>query len=151
MKGRDAEEAAFNMANALLLRIHQSGHLAEITDEQFSIVQEGISVYKEIREDITQFIPFWPFGFLPLREQNAWYSFGNKVEGANRAYLVVWRLASPDGTATVPISFLQNKEVKAELIFPKGLPVEYQWHPAAGQLAVKLPTQHSARVFRLEW
>ena len=46
------EEVIFNMVNALLLRIHQSGHLAEISPERFELVKEGIDCYKEIRSGI---------------------------------------------------------------------------------------------------
>ena len=36
----DKEEVAFNMVNAMLLRIHQSGHLAKISDERRAMVKE---------------------------------------------------------------------------------------------------------------
>lgn len=48
----DKEETIFNMVNAMLLRIHQSGHLAELSPERVELVKEGISYYKEIRSDI---------------------------------------------------------------------------------------------------
>ena len=40
------EEVIFNMVNALLLRIHQSGHLAEISPERFALVNEGFDCDK---------------------------------------------------------------------------------------------------------
>ena len=51
LKEGDSEEAVFNMVNAMLLRIHQSGHLAEISKERFALVKEGIAYYKKIRAD----------------------------------------------------------------------------------------------------
>ena len=44
------------MVNALLLRVHQSGHLAEITDVQKELVKEALDYYKTIRDDIKQHI-----------------------------------------------------------------------------------------------
>ena len=40
------EEVIFNMVNALLLRIHQSGHLAEISPERFELVKRELTATK---------------------------------------------------------------------------------------------------------
>ena len=58
----DREETIFNMVNAMLLRIHQSGHLAQLSQERFQLVKEGIDCYKQIRKDIKNGHPYWPFG-----------------------------------------------------------------------------------------
>lgn len=60
--GADEEETIFNMVNALLLRVHQSGHLAEITDVQKELVKEALDFYKTIRDDIKTAYPYWPLG-----------------------------------------------------------------------------------------
>ncbi len=52
MRDADLENVAMNMVSTMLIRIFQSGHLAEITPEGFDMVAEGISVYKKIRKDI---------------------------------------------------------------------------------------------------
>lgn len=151
MRGGDAEETAFNMANALLLRIHQSGHLAELSPEQFAVVSEGIRCYKSIRSDIRRFIPFWPLGFLPLQKNDTWYSYGMRVDGESRLYLVVWRLSASESTFSIPIKFLQEAGAEVELLFPKSLPVEYEWCDVSGVLSVQLPRMNTARVFKVEW
>ncbi len=46
----DREEVVFNMVNAMLLRIHQSGHLAELTQERRDLVKEALDIYKTIRK-----------------------------------------------------------------------------------------------------
>ena len=65
------EEVIFNMVNALLLRIHQSGHLAEISPERFELVKEGIDCYKEIRSGIKDGVPFWPMGWADNEENTS--------------------------------------------------------------------------------
>jgi len=60
LKEGDKEEVIFNMINAMLLRLHQSGHLAELSEERFALVKEGISCYKRIRREIRGALPFWP-------------------------------------------------------------------------------------------
>ena len=49
LKNGDKEEVICNMVNAILGRIHQSGHLAEISEESFKYIQEGIKYYKKIK------------------------------------------------------------------------------------------------------
>ncbi|MBO5281604.1 MAG: alpha-galactosidase, partial [Lachnospiraceae bacterium] len=87
-EGKDGrEEVIYNMINAMLLRIHQSGHLAELSAERTALVKEGIACYKQIRQDIRQALPFWPLGLADNRDQ--WLCAGLKTE--EKAYLAVWR------------------------------------------------------------
>jgi len=58
----DKEEVIFNMVNALLLRIHQSGHLVNLSEERKTLVKEALDYYKPIRDDIKKSLPFWPLG-----------------------------------------------------------------------------------------
>jgi alpha-galactosidase len=58
----DDEEVIFNMVNALLLRVHQSGHLAELSPRRRELVKEALDYYKRIRGDIPVALPFWPLG-----------------------------------------------------------------------------------------
>ncbi|GJM74991.1 hypothetical protein HMSSN036_72070 [Paenibacillus macerans] len=70
----DDEEVVFNMVNALLLRVHQSGHLAELSPRRRELVKEALDYYKTIRKDIPEALPFWPLG-LP-KQQDEWISLG---------------------------------------------------------------------------
>ncbi|MDO4340240.1 MAG: alpha-galactosidase [Eubacteriales bacterium] len=81
------QETIFNMVNAMLLRIHQSGHLAKLDEERKALVKEGISVYKQIRGDIKKARPFWPFGLS--KYDDGWVSMGLKTE--DKAYVAVWK------------------------------------------------------------
>jgi alpha-galactosidase len=47
LTGGDADSASFNLVNAMLLRIHQSGHLAERTPGSLAQVKSGIQIYKD--------------------------------------------------------------------------------------------------------
>ena len=61
------EEVVFNMVNAMLLRVHQSGHLAKLDDARKELVKEGLDLYKKIRSDIKDFIRSGRLGFPPMR------------------------------------------------------------------------------------
>ncbi len=86
----DREEVIFNMVNTMLLRIHQSGHLGELTEDRLLLVKQAIDVYKDIRSYIPIGRPVWLTG-IPLIDDE-WFSFG--IETADRLYLAVWRTHS---------------------------------------------------------
>lgn len=81
------EETVFNMVSCMLLRIHQSGHLAALDEGRARLVKEGIQVYKEIRGDIPHAVPFWPLGLAGY--QDRWAAFGLRRE--TKLYLAVWK------------------------------------------------------------
>ena len=62
LRSGDEEEVIYNMVNALLLRIHQSGHLAKLSEERFALVKEGLDTYKAIRQELKTALPLWPLG-----------------------------------------------------------------------------------------
>ncbi len=85
----DREEVIFNMVNALLLRIHQSGHLAQISKERFDLVAEGIAYYKTIRKDLAKGLPYWPLGLADT--ESKWMSLGMAAPDGKKYYLAVWK------------------------------------------------------------
>ena len=64
------EEVVFNMVNAILLRVHQSGHLAQISPERRALVKEGLDYYKTIRADLREALPFWPIGLSHFGDES---------------------------------------------------------------------------------
>ena len=141
------EQTIFNMVNAMMLRIHQSGHLAQINSNGKKLVKEGIRVYKRMRGDIRKSFAFWPLGLSDY--DDPWVSLGLRTE--LKAYVAVWRRNSSDDTVVLPIDFLSGKKVKAELLYPGKAPCEYSWNPGTSSLTVKLPEQYTARIFRLRY
>lgn len=93
----DQEEVIFNMVNAMLLRIHQSGHLNELTEDRLQLVKQGIDVYKGIRQYLPIGRPVWPTG-IPLIDDE-WFTYG--IETEDRIYLAVWRAESLQNHFTV--------------------------------------------------
>ena len=83
----DDEEVIFNMINAMLLRIHQSGYLNKVKGHRLELVAEGIRAYKAYRHQIPVGLPIWPEGLSQLDDD--WYSYGFK-DGRD-IYLGVWR------------------------------------------------------------
>ncbi len=87
MRQGDKEEVIYNMVNSMLGRIHQSGHLAELSAERTQLVKEGIACYKKIRAKIKESVPFLPLDVTD--NEDLWACGGLKSE--NKAYLAVWK------------------------------------------------------------
>lgn len=143
----DKEEVIFNMINSLLMRIHQSGHLADLTPDRFSLVQEGIEYYKTIRKDIPNSIPFWPLG-IP-RFTDDWISKGLIAE--DRMYIAVWRMGGDNDTCDLRIPNLNGQQVKIIVGYPKkDSLVSWNWIKADNTLRVKIPTEKCARLLEIK-
>lgn len=151
----DKEEVIFNMVNAMLLRIHQSGHLAELASERIALVDEGIRYYKKIRQDIKESLPFWPIGLAD--NLDTWTCTGLKVE--HKAYLAVWRRGGEESHKDLPIAKFLNREksaksaenIQVSLAYPIGESCEYSYSTATGILSVEFPKDTMARIFEITY
>ena len=150
----DEEETIFNMVNAMLLRIHQSGHLAELSPERVELVKEGISYYKEIRSDIKKALPDWPIGLADTR--STFLCGALKTE--NKAYLAVFRRdkdEEDDRTMVrIPLAHLFEGERKlsVKLAYPQVAMkenVEYTYEADRKVLAVDFKKKVMARIFEV--
>lgn len=143
LSGKDVEETAVNMVNAMLLRIHQSGHLGKLPEEQLNVVKEGIGVYKSIRMDIKDSVPFWPLGIPQFRDP--WFVFG--LRNDHCAYVAVWRV-----TGDSVLNFDLPEEVKQFKTVTQLYP-SFSKDKAAlnanGSMSVSLASLKTARLFKL--
>lgn len=142
----DREEVVFNMVNALLLRIHQSGHLAEISPERKALVKEAFDLYKTIRGDIKDAVPFWPLGMSAFKDE--WVCMG--LRAGKKNYVAVWRRNSHEDIVSLPIEHLIGTDATVSCIYPSYHDAPAEWSKATGLLTVKLPESLSARLFLVE-
>ncbi len=143
MSQGDREETVFNMINAMLLRIHQSGHLANIDDERLSLVKQGLEVYKRIRKDIREAVPFWPLGLSDFADN--WVCLG--LKGKDCAYIAVWRREGSE-TCEIPLDFL-GEVTKASCIYPDFNECPFELNHASRKLSVRFERPFTARLFRI--
>ena len=130
------------MVNALLLRIHQSGHLSELTPEHFALVKEGIACYKEIRGDIKKSLPFWPLGMAEFTDP--WFAFGLEL------YLAVWRSTGGCG-CTLPIRALERGKAKIRCIYPDFSNDTATVDCEAKTVSVSFARERTARLFKIDF
>lgn len=149
----DEEEVVYNMINALLLRIHQSGHIPELSKERRALVKEGIALYKTIRQDIKKALPFWPLGLA----ENTDKLLCTALKTENKAYLAVWRRGGEENTLEIPLgavfSGAQVKDFKVSLVYPQKELAEncsYYYDANAGKLVVTFRKDTMARLFMIE-
>lgn len=146
LKKGDDEEVIFNMVNAMLLRIHQSGHLVELDAGRFALVKEGIAYYKKIRENLRGGLPVWPIGLASY--QDGWAALA--IVSGQKTYLAVWRRGSQESMVVLPHKHLRGKNAEVVCAYPEdGRGCRYSWNQTLGELTVELTDKVSARIFEI--
>ncbi|WP_151994873.1 glycoside hydrolase family 36 protein [Buttiauxella massiliensis] len=145
MRDGDEQEVIFNQVSAMLLRIHQSGHLAELSEANFNLVQEAISFYKTLRDDIKYALPFWPLGLSRFSDE--WVALGLIAPGGKRL-LAVWRREGEQAVCVLPISELAAKEVVIKQGYPTTITHESHWDGTRGEMQISMPNR-SAAIFEI--
>lgn len=152
LKDAGREECIFNMVNAMMLRIHQSGHLAEISPEGYALVKEGIDCYKSMREDIRRAVPFWPLGLA--KAEDRWLCLGLWNEERQRGYLALWKRDAEGEEKEIPLfpdSFFADikRDVQISQIYPKEEKSCLKCCDSH-KMTVVFPERTMARIFRIE-
>jgi len=141
----DEEEVIFNMVNCLLLRVHQSGHLAALAPARFELVREGIAYYKTIRQWIPRALPFWPLGLPKYGDE--WVSIGLRSEDRN--WIAVWRLGGDTETAELLLPDLKGKALTPHCAYPERGGGSWDWNAESGVVTVSLLQPYTARIIEL--
>ncbi len=118
-QGADADQASFNMVNAMLLRIHQSGNLASLNPAAAAQVRQGIRVYREtIREHIPDAVPFYPLGLPDVTDSVEPIALG--IRSPRRSFVALWRI---DGGPQVRIPSIKGS---VSLLYPLDLAIKLE-------------------------
>jgi alpha-galactosidase len=130
----DADQASFNMVTAMMCRIHQSGRLDALSNEAWRQVGEGIRIYKEVRKNIPEAVPFYPLGTSDVTKRETPIALG--MRSPEQTLLAVWRIDGPANTR-VPLTTRAPK-----LVYPTDLGI----HVAAenGAVNIAFPRTHMA-------
>ncbi|MBQ8967489.1 glycoside hydrolase family 36 protein [Ruminococcus sp.] len=145
MTSGDREEVVFNMVNAMLLRIHQSGHLAQLEPERRELVKEGIAVYKRIRRDIRTSVPFFPLGLSKFSDD--WVALG--LHCGDKLYLAVWRREGSK-YCTVPLGDKICNDMKMTCIYPSFNKDKYALNTNYRTATFCFEKTFTARLFMIE-
>lgn len=141
----DKEEVVFNMVNAMLLRIHQSGHLAHLNEERKALVKEALDYYKSMRNEIKTALPFWPLGLSQFSDP--WVSLGLRTD--KKLYIAIWRRNSESPYLNLPLTDIPGKVTEVKCAYPSYEECQYSWNDDTSSLSVILPKEFSARLFEI--
>ncbi|HEX3963567.1 MAG TPA: alpha-galactosidase [Trebonia sp.] len=154
------DEITFTLCNAMLGRVHLSGHLDRMTDRQCRLVAEAVSVYKGIRPDLARAVPIWPLG-LP-RWTAPWLALA--LHAPATTYLLVWHRGSltadgaaargtpmndPGRTVVLALPHLAGRPVTAKVIYPASTSAHVSWDAEQAGLTVTLGAAPAACLIRL--
>ncbi|MDT7839971.1 alpha-galactosidase [Streptomyces justiciae] len=111
----DDDLIRFTLGGALLGRIHLSGHLNRMSQAQLRLVRDAVDVYKAIRTDLAEALPFWPIGLPGWTDE--WLALGMRVSDGRTTYLSVWRRGGV-AELTLPVGHLTGRAAHAEILHP---------------------------------
>ena len=106
----DEEETIFNMINSILLRIHQSGHLAELSENRLALVKNAVDLHLSLVDELKFSRPFWPMGLSRFGDE--WLCMGLRC--GDHAYLAVWHTTENAGEWRIDLPAFQS----AQCIYP---------------------------------
>ena len=149
------DEIAFTLCSALLGRIHLSGHLDQMTDQQQALVAAAVDTYKRIRPDLAQAVPLWPLGLPGWTAP--WLALAMRAPTAT--YVLAWHrsgLGEPDENETdegeagvvLPLPHLAGRQVTAQVSYPSG-GADVSWDAGPGELTVTMGPPPAACLIQL--
>jgi alpha-galactosidase len=142
VKEDSREKVILNCVNGLLMRLHISGQLAELTDDNRSLIAEAVNFYKQYREVIPTARPFWPFG-LPQWDATA-SAAGLKTD--DQIIIAAWNFDESPITLAIPLD--SESAIRVAACYPSEDACQ-RWTLEGNQLIVQLPEGPSGRVVRL--
>jgi alpha-galactosidase len=137
----DEEETIFNMVNAMLLRIHQSGFLPRLSPARQALVKEGIACHLAICERLKDGFPFWPLGLGSF--QSPFLALG--MDCGDTLYLAVWHVRGEENAIELPLP--GRRATGARCLYPANRPAPMEITGTG--LRVTLAPR-TARVFELK-
>ncbi len=139
-KENDGDAVAFNMVNAMLQRMNLSGEITQLDEKQFALVKEGVECYKSIREDILDFVPFYPMG-IP-KYGDGWLCLG--MNTSERRILAVWRMNGTEDEVVIP---LNGETDNVKILYPSSTCGKITKN--GNEIKVCLPKNYTAIVFEI--
>lgn len=139
----EREHVIYNMVNGLLLRPYISGLVWNMSEENLSLLKEGIVLYKNIRNEIPNMVPFWPEGFNSIKDDALFYG----LKDEKKAYLAVFAINKE--TVDINLSCLGREIQTVNTIYPKERDCKVSLSDHV--LQVIMPQKKCARLFEILW
>ncbi len=138
------EMISFTMCTGMAGRLYQAGLLNLMTDEQLSLVAEGIGVHKSTRHALAHSRPSFPTGMPSWNDAWTTVAFHEQSD----IYLLAWRQAHASADITLDLPGLDASLTDIAQIYP--LPArlpEWSTSPTSAGLSIKSPEGIAAARF----
>lgn len=132
------DDVSVNITNGLLQRLYLSGQILDLDENGLKLVRDGIDLYKSIRNEIPDSIPFYPMG-IP-NHNDSLICLGFKYSMCKR--IALWCFDDADREITVPIEYND-----AKIIYPSDTRITIS-HENNG-LNVKIPAECTSVIIEL--
>lgn len=143
----DGKQTVFNMVNSMLGTMYLSGRIDCADEFNKRLIQDGVNVYKSIREDIALSYPIYPNGTFKISEKGI-FCAGNYVPSKNKAYIAVWQIDTKENKKSIDLSKYGNvKTVKR--IYP--LQNDYKVERNDNLMCVEFPFGNCAMLAEVEF
>jgi alpha-galactosidase len=137
---------ALTVVNTLLGRVHLSGRVDKLNKHQVTLIAEGMTVYKSIRQEIKSARPIWPFGFPSWHDD--WLALALALENGD-FLLSVWRRGGST-SRKVPLPLRTKHHGQAanvRVLYPSASETVFAINEAV--LDITLPDAVCARLLRV--
>lgn len=147
------ETNALTVVNSLLGRVHLSGRLDVLNQQQLELICDGMRVYREIRHHIPTASPFWPLGLPGWHDD--WLALGlesrlDRADTGRLCFVSVWRRAG-DTQIRLPLQqFSGRKGVKVAVLYPTQFFTDATWDDGNTSVLLTLPETTCARLIQIE-
>lgn len=138
----DGEQTIFNFVNGCMGCMYLSGKIHQADAYNFSLMKEGVELWKSEREFIKTAYPIYPKGMARMSIKTD-YAVG--LTNGDRALIAVWNLS--DGARNVKVDLSKYKFLNCEQIYPKKKDVETLFDGV--ELSCKFSKGKMARLFLL--
>lgn len=140
----NAKEASFNMVNAMLCRLYQSGLISKLSIESYEQVKKGIELYKStLAPFIPKAVPFFPLGMPSMSDIYKPIAVG--LQQNNKAFMAIWRLKG-ESIVSVPLTEMADR---VNLIYPDDLGIKVT--RKGSSLQVVFPDEYMACIVEIEF
>jgi alpha-galactosidase len=136
--GENFEATVFAMLCAIPYRMSIAGGALGLSDEQRTLVAEGVAVHKAIRGEIASAVPSWPLGLPGYHD--VWICAALATDDA--FFVAVWRRESGPNRCTIK---LPPKAGAGAVLYPTRIPTDWQKEEEGFSVALE---EHSGRLFR---
>ena len=138
---RDGRQTVFNLVSGMMGSMYLSGKIDRADEYNFSLIQRGTALYKQLRGTIAQSAPIYPLGAGSWLDEEAFVAQG--LRSGRKLLMAVWRRQGRAEEVFLPVA---GAVAVAEL-FPGG---SCRAQTVEGGVRVRIPSANQAVLLEIQ-